>query len=137
MRSERDALAHEVRHRVYNNLQTLLALVSLISNADNPSGAAALDELHLRIRAMAASQRYLYQLDSTGAILISGFLDAVLQDISPFFPSTRPHLSLNGSDIHLPLEVARNLACSGGEPSSSRARGSRSSRRPHCNNGRE
>ena len=60
--SDRDALAHEVRHRVNNNLQALLGLIALVSKAEVAGEHSALDELHLRIRAMAAAQRYLFGL---------------------------------------------------------------------------
>jgi hypothetical protein len=107
--SDRDALAHEVRHRVNNNLQALLALIALVSKAEVAGEHSALDELHLRIRAMAAAQRYLFGLDNTAVVLISGFLEVLLQEIAPFYTSVTPTFVANGSDLETPSEVAHNL----------------------------
>jgi two-component system, sensor histidine kinase PdtaS len=107
--SDRDALAHEVRHRVNNNLQALLGLIALVSKAEVAGEHSALDELHLRIRAMAAAQRYLFGLDNTAVVLISGFLEVLLQEIAPFYTAVRPTFLANGSDLETPSEVAHNL----------------------------
>ena len=94
-RSERDALAHEVRHRVNNNLHALLALVALVSKADVVGEHSPLDELHLRIRAMAVAQRYLFGLENTAVVLVSGFLEVLLQEIAPFYGSVAPTFVAN------------------------------------------
>jgi hypothetical protein len=98
-----------VRHRVNNNLQALLGLIALVSKAEVAGEHSALDELHLRIRAMAAAQRYLFGLDNTAVVLISGFLEVLLQEIAPFYTSVRPTFVANGSDLKTPSEVAHNL----------------------------
>jgi hypothetical protein len=98
-----------VRHRVNNNLQALLGLFALVSKPELAGEHSALDELHLRIRAMAAAQRYLFGLDNTAVVLISGFLEVLLQEIGPFYGSVRPTFVANGSDLETPSEVAHNL----------------------------
>ena len=58
---------------------------------------------------MAAAQRYLFGLDNTAVVLISGFLEVLLQEIGPFYGSVRPTFVANGSDLETPSEIAHNL----------------------------
>ena len=81
--ADRETLALEVRHRVNNNLQALLALVTLLERREGAQECSAFQELRARIHAMAVVQRYLQRLDSTGTLTLVRFLDALLQDLAP------------------------------------------------------
>jgi len=108
--ADRETLALEVCHRVNNNLQALLALVTLLGKSEGASERSPFQELSTRIHAMAAVQRYLERLDSTGTLTVVSFLDALLQDLAIPNASAKPRLVRSEFDCHLPYNVASGVA---------------------------
>jgi len=109
-RADRETLALEVCHRVNNNLQALLGLVTLLEKNEGANGRSAFQELRARIHAMAAVQHHLQQLDSTGTLTVVGFLDALLQDLALLHASAKPRLIRTDFDCHLPYTAASSVA---------------------------
>jgi len=108
--ADRETLDLEVRHRVNNNLQALLALVTLLEKREGAQECSAFQELSARIHAMAVVQRHLQQLDSTGTLTLVRFLDALLQDLASLNASAKPRLVQTGFDCPLPYTVAASVA---------------------------
>jgi PAS domain S-box-containing protein len=107
--ADRETLALEVRHRVNNNLQALLALVTLLERREGAPERSAFQELGARIRAMAVVQRHLQELDTTGRLTVVGLLDALLQDLALLNASAKPRLVQTGFDCPLPYTVAASV----------------------------
>jgi two-component sensor histidine kinase len=64
----RKALAHEVHHRVKNNLQIVTSLLEMqASGIANPAARKALGQTRARIAALALIQRILYEQDDDGS----------------------------------------------------------------------
>jgi two-component system, sensor histidine kinase PdtaS len=108
--ADRETLVLEVCHRVNNNLQALLSLVTLLEKSAGANKRAAFQELSPRIHAMAAVQRHLQRLDSTAKLTVVSFLDSLLQDLTLLSSSAKARLVRTKFDCHLPYSVASSVA---------------------------
>lgn len=111
----RKALAHEVHHRVKNNLQIITSLLNMqASRIDNPAARAALGQTRARIAALALIHRILYDQDDDGS---NGVLDVarLISELCAQFRvwnRTRPEIgfSCQADPLTLPLDHAMPLA---------------------------
>jgi two-component sensor histidine kinase len=67
--SQKSTMIKEIHHRVKNNLQIVMSLLSLQSNKLRDSASReALDQARTRINALALVHRILYELDNAGLV---------------------------------------------------------------------
>ena len=75
---EKEALLHEVHHRVKNNLQVISSLLSLEARRDlEPGTKAVLQEMKGRIRSMALLHETLYRTKNFARVDLAGYLREV------------------------------------------------------------
>ncbi|PWR21947.1 sensor histidine kinase [Zavarzinia compransoris] len=73
--AEKDVLIREIHHRVKNNLQTVLSMLSLRLRALREPGAkAALGDVEMRVKALALVQRHLYLDDAASLVDVAALL---------------------------------------------------------------
>ncbi len=82
---QKEVLLKEVHHRVKNNLQIIISLLSLQARAV-PTLAPALHEAQARIRSMALVHERLYQTSDVGAVEVAGYLGALVDDLGNGLP---------------------------------------------------
>ncbi|MFL6450241.1 MAG: chemotaxis protein CheB [Bryobacteraceae bacterium] len=79
---EKSMLVREMHHRVKNNLQMLVSLLSLqATHTDDPQVIAAFEETEGRVRAIAHIHEQLYTSDDLTAVEIGGYLSALAQEL--------------------------------------------------------
>ena len=84
---ERSALLNEIHHRVYNNLQVLLSMITLeeISHQDelaiNPLAETLLLEMEKRIRAIALVHENMYRSDDLTGIRLRSHIYLMAQEV--------------------------------------------------------
>ncbi len=80
---EKDALLHEIHHRVKNNMQIILSLLSIQArNIEDKQLLAIFQDCQNRIKAMALVHEELYQSKNLSRIDVKHYLDALLQGLS-------------------------------------------------------
>lgn len=79
---EKDLLIREIHHRVKNNLQTVLSMLSLrLRGQRDPAARAALAEAEVRVRALALVQRHLYLDDATSLVDMTALLSELAASV--------------------------------------------------------
>ena len=80
---EKDVLLKEIHHRVKNNLQVVISLLSLQKNQERETEVMdALDQTQSRIRAMAIVHEILYQSSSFARINLREYLQNLVRNIA-------------------------------------------------------
>jgi two-component sensor histidine kinase len=81
--AEKDVLIREIHHRVKNNLQTVLSMLSLRLRAlRDPAARAALADVEMRVKALALVQRHLYLDDATSLVDVSALLSELAASLT-------------------------------------------------------
>jgi two-component system, chemotaxis family, CheB/CheR fusion protein len=106
---EKSILLREIHHRVKNNLQVIVSLLSLqASHTEDPRVLAAFDETKGRVRAIAQIHEQLYATDDLREVEIGAYLDALARDLVGLH-ATVPggvRLSVEVPEMVLPIEKA-------------------------------
>jgi len=88
---EKELLLKETHHRVKNNLQTILCLVSLqMDECRDPATLASLRDLSGRVRSMLVLYNKLYDSGGFGRLDLREYLSPLVREILEIFPSTPP-----------------------------------------------
>jgi two-component sensor histidine kinase len=102
----RDALAQksllikEIHHRVKNNLQIVMSLLSLQANQmRDPTAQAALRQAQIRVNALALVHRILNEIEDLGAVDLKVLLEDLARQIQEGFGAER-------RDLKLELDIA-------------------------------
>ncbi len=117
MIDEREAMLHEINHRVKNNLQVINSMLSLqASSAKSPETIAALDRSRHRLQAIAIVHDEALEHANIERI---DLLD-LIQRISSSLTNTesvgpRPELCLEGDAVEVVMDLALPLALISGE----------------------
>jgi two-component sensor histidine kinase len=99
MLDQKTALLQEIHHRVKNNLQIIISLLNIqISNADDPTVIATLDDARSRINALALVHKSLYEAEDLRSIPIKPFLEELMMQLSSA-------LGASGSGVQVDLDV--------------------------------
>jgi PAS domain S-box-containing protein len=102
--NEKEFLIREVHHRVKNNFQTIISLLSL--QEQNITNKSVLDEFSIiksRIKAFAIIHDKLYQSDNLKQILLSEYISSLVQELFQTYKSTQ-------SDIKFEMNIQDNLS---------------------------
>jgi PAS domain S-box-containing protein len=106
---EKDALLREVHHRVKNNLQVIISLLTLSGdNFTDPAARSALEEVIRRIGAMAVVHEQFYEAADLDRIDFSLYLKRLATALLDDGRTTalRPDLSCDAAEAELSLEEA-------------------------------
>ncbi len=106
---EKSILVREIHHRVKNNLQMIVSLLSLQSNQiNNPELQAAFEETEARVRAIAHIHERLYASDDLAEIEFGAYLTQLARELLGLY-TTVPNaveLTLSVQDMVLSIEQA-------------------------------
>jgi PAS domain S-box-containing protein len=87
--TEKELLLKEVHHRIKNNMNVIMSLLSLQSSIlkDNPSAATALQDAKSRIQSMMVLYDKLYRSSDFRGISTKGYLITLINEIVGNFPN--------------------------------------------------
>ncbi|MFV8749448.1 PAS domain S-box protein [Nannocystaceae bacterium ST9] len=109
--SEKEALLHEIHHRVKNNLQVVSSLLYLKGIDASAEIREVLDECSARIRSMALIHEQLYVSGQLARIEMRGFLARLGEELTRLFASDRAiHIQVSGEGLRLDIERAVPVA---------------------------
>ncbi len=92
--SEKELLLKEVHHRIKNNMNVIMGLLSLQSDTlKEPSAVSALQDTRNRVRSMAVLYDKLYRSTDFRAISAKEYLTALINEIMVNFPN-RMHIDV-------------------------------------------
>ena len=107
--SEKETLVREIHHRVKNNLQVIVSLLSMQSRyTSEPEVLAAFGEAESRLRAIAHIHERLYASEDLTEIEFAGYVTGLAKELIQLH-STNPHqieLELEVSELTLHVERA-------------------------------
>jgi two-component sensor histidine kinase len=118
-RSLRDAVAQksllvkEVHHRVKNNLQIVMSLLSLqAGRLTDPAAKDALAQARVRINALALVHRILYEIEDQQSVDVKALLEQLAEQTSDGFGGDHRdiHVNVNAASFRVNADVAVPLA---------------------------
>jgi len=106
---EKTALVREIHHRVKNNLQMIVSLLSLQSNqTEDPRVLAAFEDTRGRVSAIARIHEQLYASEDLREVEVGAYVKSLCQELVALH-STIPEgvrLHVEASEMVLPIEKA-------------------------------
>ena len=106
----RETLLAELHHRVKNNTQMLLGMLTIARrNAEGPELTTFLDAMRTRLIAIGAAQQFMYQLERVEGVCASSFIPALCRAISDSWPP-QAVLEATAEELELPNDIAVPLA---------------------------
>jgi two-component sensor histidine kinase len=99
-------LIKEVHHRVKNNLQIVMSLLSLQSSRlKDPGARDAIDQARMRVNALAIVHRMIYELDRNGLVDMKPLLAEVVEQLHHGLGGDRRGLNLKVDAITLGVDA--------------------------------
>jgi PAS domain S-box-containing protein len=97
---EKSLLVREIHHRVKNNLQMLVSLLSLQANhSEDPRVLAAFEETESRVRAVAHVHEQLYASDDLSTIEVGSYLGELARELVAL--QSRTAAAVDGIRLHV------------------------------------
>lgn len=96
--NQKSTMIKEIHHRVKNNLQIVMSLLSLQSDRlRDPAAREALDQTRTRVNALALVHRILYELDNSGLVDMSALWSELAEQLHQSFAGERRgiHVKVN------------------------------------------
>jgi two-component sensor histidine kinase len=113
--TQKSTLIKEIHHRVKNNLQIVMSLLSLQSNKLRDSASRdALDQARTRVNALALVHRILYELDNAGLVDMRALWTELAEQLHQSFGGERRGIQIQvhveeqrvvSADIAIPLTL--------------------------------
>ena len=104
---EKELLVAELHHRVKNNLQTIISLLSLHSiHTSDPQVIQALLEAEGRVQAIARLHERLYASSNLSEINFSEYLHYLIDDLNTLYGRAEISFEIDSHDVLLSLETA-------------------------------
>jgi two-component sensor histidine kinase len=106
---EKETLIKEIHHRVKNNMQVIVSLLSLQGRkAASADLSRYLEESRNRVRAMALIHEKLYQSTDLSKIDFSGYLRTIAQELQRSYSdfSSGVEIQYNLESVYLPIDRA-------------------------------
>jgi two-component sensor histidine kinase len=92
---QKDILLKEIHHRVKNNLQIVSSLLNLHGKSVvEPNARNALDDVKMRVRALALVHRYLYEADDVRVVPLQMFMTELCRTLVNSLSDARRRVSL-------------------------------------------
>ena len=106
---EKETLLKEVHHRIKNNMNTMVSLLSLQSGSlAAPDAVAALNDARSRFRSMEVLYDQLYRAEIQGTGRVSEYLSTLVFQVVGLFPSAgRVRVEVIGEDVRPPDGASR------------------------------
>jgi PAS domain S-box-containing protein len=102
---EKELVLKEVHHRIKNNLNTVMSILSIHSNhIVNPEAIAALQDAKSRVNTMLVVYNKLYRSDNLMQISLSEYLTPLIAEIIELFPELKD-ITLKTSVDNIPINV--------------------------------
>jgi two-component sensor histidine kinase len=111
--NQKDDLVKELHHRVKNNLQIVISLISLqVRQLSDPAQKAPLERVHARIMAMALVERLIVETDDNPTIDVRMLLDEICGLVRRIYQSDslRIKLNLESESVQIQTDKATALA---------------------------
>ncbi|MGV8122298.1 MAG: PAS domain S-box protein [Candidatus Xenobiia bacterium LiM19] len=109
--AEKELLLQEVHHRIKNNMNTMIGLLSLQARKmENPTAAGALMEARSRLRSMGVLYDKLYRSENLNEVSMKDYLRSLINDIAGIFPDSESlKIETRIDDFVLPVRVVSPL----------------------------
>jgi two-component sensor histidine kinase len=108
---QREILLRELHHRVKNNLQTLLGMLSLAEQRTTlPKAREVIGDAKSRVEALAVLQRLLYQNENLGSVDGPVFLREVCANVERAFRRPGIAVRVSSAELSMGLDVASVVA---------------------------
>lgn len=109
---QRDVLLREIHHRVKNNLQIIVSLISIEQSRVNETSALVFEQISTRVRAMSAVHEILYEADNLEGAQLEELVERVYRSVLAVYGmnTIACSFSYNVPDIVLPIDVAIPLS---------------------------
>jgi two-component sensor histidine kinase len=92
---QKDILLKEIHHRVKNNLQIVSSLLNLHGKSVvEPNARNALDDVKMRVRALALVHRYLYEADDVRVVPLQMFMTELCRTLVNSLSDAKRRVSL-------------------------------------------
>jgi len=102
---EKEIILKEVHHRIKNNLNTIMSILSIHSNhVKTPETIAALQDAKSRVNTMLVVYNKLYRSDNLLHISLKEYLEPLINEIIELFPELK-HITLRTSLDNIPINV--------------------------------
>jgi PAS domain S-box-containing protein len=103
---EKDVLIREIHHRVKNNLQIIISLLSLqAQQSRDTSSASALMDSQTRVRSMALIHEKLYQSQNLSSIDFQAYIQNLVDNLMVSYGVDRRRILVTVSARDLPLTI--------------------------------
>ncbi|MGC2659382.1 MAG: chemotaxis protein CheB [Bryobacteraceae bacterium] len=107
---EKDNLVREIHHRVKNNLQVIVSLLSLQSRyTDDPHVLAAFEEAGTRLRAIAHIHERLYASDDLSQVDFAPYITGLAHELIQLHSSAPDQVSLDMDLAEMVLHIEQAL----------------------------
>jgi PAS domain S-box-containing protein len=107
--AEKEALLKEIHHRVKNNLQVVVSLLSLQAEQINdPTAVEMFRDTEIRVRAIASIHESLYTSEDLAEIEFGAYALTLIQDLFALYgvPTDHIHWEMNAEDMALTITQA-------------------------------
>lgn len=106
--AEKEMLLREIHHRVKNNMQVVMSLISLQQAEAGAEGADVMRRMHARVRAMALVHERLYMSKNLGEIEMRDYLSTLVQQIAASYKieAGNVEVSAETEPMRFPLDTA-------------------------------
>ena len=102
---EKELILKEVHHRIKNNLNTVMSILSIHSNHVNaPETITALQDAKSRVNTMLEVYNKLYKSENLLQISMKEYLSPLIDEIIDLFPDMK-HITLKTSLDNIPVNV--------------------------------
>ena len=107
---EKSMLVREIHHRVKNNLQVIVSLLSLQANyIKDPQVVAAFEETESRVRAIAQIHERLYASDDLTEVEFAGYLTHLSQELVALYATSAHPVSLSFGVQEMVLHIEKAI----------------------------
>ena len=103
--AQKETLLREIHHRVKNNLQVVIGLLSLQGRTVGPELSTYFKESENRILAMARVHEQLHLSEDTATFDLAGYLARLSQDFASIHGSEAPKFSFRAASPQVPIAL--------------------------------
>jgi len=108
---EKEALLHEIHHRVKNNLQIITSLINLKTRNSSDETMLALQQLNGRIQAMGLVHEKLYQSENIQVVRMDDYLTDLAKHVLYSFDTKNQRVNLDTSCDPVEIYAETALTC--------------------------
>ena len=108
--AEKDTLVREIHHRVKNNIQVVVSLLSLQSNHTNdPHVLSAFEEAESRLRAIAHIHERLYASDDLTEVEFGSYVTGLTTELVQLHAPAPGHITLDLNVVDMVLHIEQAI----------------------------